>query len=277
MHRLRAASLLGFLVVAFYALPASAHHVASNLGIAYTEPLSYVEVEMLGAKFDVLGASGEYVEATPTAEYSLNHQFSFSLRAPVAWIQRDDGTSTAGLGDMTVAASAALVRTPHGGLLLSAGLGAELPTGSVERGLGGGHFEADPFLTASTSPIEHLVFYGRYVDALSLEGHHGGGEEEEEGPGGLHGALIAPHTDHELHARHGVALAWGSFYADLRNDLVLLWTGPEALGPVRFGADVGWLFGDNLRVRLGADVPVTASSRAGLRAGLSAAWLFKSF
>lgn len=60
-------------------------------------------------------------------------------------------TAPAEFGDLAVSGKVSLFQTPHGGQLVAAGLGAELPTGSKARGLGGGHVEMAPFVGISSA------------------------------------------------------------------------------------------------------------------------------
>lgn len=68
--------------------------------------------------------------------------------APVSALQTEaDGAWTAGIGDLAVALKRVLAASLRTGTITSVTLEGVLPTGDVDRGLGGGHFVAEPFWT----------------------------------------------------------------------------------------------------------------------------------
>jgi hypothetical protein len=170
--------------------------------------------------------------------------------------------------DAEVAAKLGLVATQHGGLLLSAGVSFELPTGSEKKGLGAGHFEISPFVTASSAPVNNLVLYGLLADRISA-GSHG---DPAEAPGEVHGSVLAPHSDHELTTRLGAAYVRGPAYLSGGIEYVEVFVPSLAAGPVVLRGELGILFQSELRLAFGFDAPVASPHRYGWRGRLGIAW-----
>ena len=80
--------------------PARAHHVVSESGIAWVEPVSVFQVDVQTARFDLGGSwRGQWSTLTPSLEWRLHERFSLMGRLPVAMISLDDGRAVAGLAD----------------------------------------------------------------------------------------------------------------------------------------------------------------------------------
>lgn len=254
--------------------PARAHHVVSESGIAWVEPVTAVEVEGRAARFDF----GEYFRGrwtvvTPSVEVAPLPWLSLSGRAPIAHIWFDDGRQVVGLGDVEVAAKARVLDSEHGAWLVSVGLGAELPTGVVADGLGGGHVELSPFVAASAQPHQRLILSALVADRLSLGQQEAPHSYRANGP---HGALIAPHSPHELFTRLSAsAILTPRAYATLGLDHVSMFAAADrGRGPWSARAEAGWAEPGAWRVALGAELPWGYSARSGLITRLSAAWMF---
>jgi hypothetical protein len=179
-----------------------AHHVVSEAGVAWVEPNSRAEVSMESASFDH-GEDwrGRYLRLSMSGEVRLHERFSVGARMPWALVGFDDGRGVLGTGDAEINGRALLFSSMHGGLILSAGLGAELPTGVIEDGLGAGHLELAPFVVASSQPWRNLIFTLLVVDALSPRELREDDAEAQTNVGGPHGAVISPHAAHQLTTR----------------------------------------------------------------------------
>ncbi len=258
-------------------LEARAHHVVSESGVAWVEPVSVVEVETSAASFDHGGARrGTWSAIAPSLELALDERFSLMARTPVALILFEDGRGALGLADVELSGKARLYADEHGRFIASVGLGLELPTGVVEDGLGGGHVELTPFLAVSSQLTARLLLTGLLSARLSLPDPDDptSGDPPEPGERIAHGSVLAPHAPGELFARVGVSYVLeGVAYATLGADAIAPFADPTR-GPVLARAEVGVLPLDGIRVALGGDATVFGEARHGARGRLSVAWMW---
>lgn len=256
--------------------PAQAHHVVSDSGIAWVEPLTVVEVDARSASFD-FGERwrGRWLKLTPSVEAAFNERFSLGLRAPIAVIQFDDGRGVLGLGDLEASAKVLLYGSEHGGLIVSAGLGTELPTGVVEDALGSGHVELTPYITASTQPSSRWIISAlasdRFAPSIFAEEELEYTEPEDIGP---HGSVLSPHSDHELFLRGTVThLFNANLYLTAGVDHIWVYS-KNLQGESVARAELGWARAREWRVSLGADTPLRGTNRSGTSVRLSWARMF---
>lgn len=261
--------------------PALAHHTVSELGIAWTEPVSHAEARLESARYDLSPDSGHFGLLNLAGEWAPHRLVSFGGQVPVAFVRPASGAAEVGISDIVLSARGLLVATDHGELLLSGGVAAELPTGSEAAGLGGGHLELAPFLTfSSTLGTRALILHGVWADGFAVGAHESDPGHAEDAHDHSHssavgGSVIAPHTTHEASFRHGLTLAYlGPFFVGVRNEVVLKWVGDDVLGPVTAGAELGWNPGDAWRVSMAADIPVTLERRYSWRASIGTAVRF---
>ena len=268
-HRRAVAALLITLTA-----PASAqaHHVVSESGIAWVEPVTAVEIETRAARFDFGDYfRGRWTVITPSVEVAPLSWLSVSGRAPIAHIWFDDGRQVVGLADAEVSVKARVLDTDHGAWLVSVGLGAELPTGVVEDGLGGGHAELSPFVAASAQPHERVILSALVADRLSLGQEEAPHSYRANAP---HGALIAPHSPHELFTRLSLSTTFRRHaYATLGVDRVSVYA-DRWRGPWSARAELGWAEPTAWRVALGGEMPWGRGVRSGAITRLSVAWMF---
>jgi hypothetical protein len=263
------AARFGLLFFILIAARARAHHVVSEYGIAFVEPRSVAELDPQAAEFRLGDRSGQWQLVALSLEYAVTPRLSISGRLPFARIRYNGGSTEYGPGDAEVGAKVAIVATQHGGLLLSAGASLELPTGSEAKGLGAGHFELSPFITASSMPIDHLVLYGLVADRISVGTH-----EESQTQGEVHGSVLAPHSDHELSSRLGAAYVGGPAYLSAGLEYVEVFAPRLAAGPLVARGEIGIVFKPRARVALALDAPFAGPHRYEWRARLGLALLF---
>jgi hypothetical protein len=250
---------------------ARAHHVVSDLGIAPVLPASVAGVSVGTASFDVAGMRGRWVTVTPQAEVQLGRHLSLLGTVPLARVDYQGGASHNGLGDVGLSAKLRLYASDHGGLLLSAGLGVELPTGDDGNGLGGGHAELAPFAVAA-STLWHgggaeWIAYGLGSLRMALGAH----DHVHNGPAG--NSMLSPHAQRELFGRLMTALVKGQNYAGAGLESArVLSGGPPGYLAVR--GELGTVMGESLRLFLAVDGTVAGQRRYGLRGQLGSAWLF---
>ena len=82
----------------------------------------------------------------------VNNRFAFVLEGDVKSLRPEDGPTVTGHGDMTVDLRFVAYNGPR--MMLTMGLGVDLPTGNANRGLGEGHFSLAPSLF-------NLIDFGR--------------------------------------------------------------------------------------------------------------------
>ncbi|MGM0556998.1 MAG: hypothetical protein ACQEVA_11515 [Myxococcota bacterium] len=268
---MRRAALLCFVILLFPS-SASAHHVVSEAGISWVEPVSIVEVSAEASRFDRgNGFSGNWQVVTLGAEWSALDDLSLSLRVPMAHLSLDDGRRVAGLSDIELSAKYRVFASPHGEFIASAGVGTALPTGVPEDGLGAGHFEVSPFVTVSSAPNDWLILYGAAIDKLSL-GRNAETTTIDERAG--HGSVIVPHEPHELDTRLGVAiLPVDSAYLSARVDHTFVFVG-EGAGSTRGRLELGWTRRGKVRVSAAVSEHLSGERRHMLAAELAAAVFF---
>lgn len=250
-----------------WSAPARAHHVVSESGIAWVEPVSVFQVDVQTARFD-LGDSwrGQWSTLTPSLELRLHERFSLLAMLPMAWISLDDGRAVAGLADAGLSAKYLIWASPHGGMILSSGLGLELPTGSAQDALGAGHFELAPFIALSTQPWSRLIFNTLISERISLEG---------DDPTPSHtGSPLAVHSPHELLVRQRVSWLQGAVYGSLGVDKIFVWSEDEPTGPLSASAELGYAQPGAWRASLGATMPLAGQARQQWSSTLSLAWIF---
>lgn len=186
---------------------ANAHHVVSDAGIAWVEPLNVVQLEVESSRFDLEDGSskGRWWSTSLMVEYALWPRLSVMARAPLVSVGFDDGRRATGLGDMDVSLKSLLWADDHGLFIASAGLGAEIPTGSVRDALGSGHVELSPYLTLSSNPKPWLLLNALLQHRSSLTGQ--GSQPDDDGIERSHqGSPLAVHAPHELLTRLNVTL-----------------------------------------------------------------------
>lgn len=263
-------ALLAALCVLGLGSAAWAHHVVSSSGVAWVEPVTVLEAELQAATFDFgAGRRGTWQSMALRAEVAVLPRLSVSARVPWSWVRFEDGRQSVGLADMELGARVGLVSTEHGELLLSAGLGAELPTGTEQLELGNGHVELSPFVVASSQLAPRWVLTG----VLSWRSALGGGAPSDS-QRSAHGAVIGPHSGQELASR--LDLAWvhqGRWYLSGGAEAVVMVDAP-ADGPVVPRVELGFLPTEGVRVALGADLHAWGEARQGARGRLGLAWIF---
>jgi hypothetical protein len=267
----RSLPLLVLSSLLLFAPGARAHHVVSDLGIAPVLPATVVGVSVGSADFDVAGMRGRWVAVTPQAEVQLGRYLSLLGTLPLARIDYQEGGAHSGLGDVGLSGKLRLYASDHGGLLLSAGLGVELPTGDDENGLGGGHPELAPFAIASSS-LWHGAGLEWIAYALgSLRMALGAHDHVHNGPAG--NSMLSPHAQGELFGRFMSALVRGQGYigAGVESARVLA-GGPPGYTALR--GELGTVLGASLRLFMSVDGTVAGQQRFGVRGQVGSAWLF---
>ncbi|HEY0707919.1 MAG TPA: transporter [Polyangia bacterium] len=251
-------------------------------GLAAIMPRTAAGVDWTGATFDLGDRKGRWQLITPSFEWRVFERLSLFAALPFGRVDLDDSAGGGyGLGDLSVSGKATLVATPHGGFLLSAGLGAELPTGDADNGFGGGHVELIPFVAASSAFYEGgrlaLVAYGMAalrgsVGADHPEDEHGAGTVSHvHGPAA--GSVVAPHAEREGYARAMLAAVLGSFDVGTGGEGAVVFAG-KGPGHLGWRAEAGYLLNESVRLHTAVDLGLLGERRYGVRGRLGAAWLF---
>ena len=255
-----AATLLRVIVpTCAVSLQAQAHHIVSEYGLAPSEPLRQIVLDTQYARFNLPEGKGWYWSTAALLEYAPVAWISGQVRVPLHRLHLDGRPAAVGLGDIEWALKVRVYATEHGELIVSGGLGSELPTGNDEAGIGSGHVELIPFMTASTSHRDFAAF-ALLADRLSL-GDHSAGE---------HFNFISPHTHHELAYRLGGGYVFGPAYASLAVDGVTV-LASEDRGATLLSArgEIGWRPVKSVTIAAAADLPVTRRHRFDVRGRLS--------
>ncbi|HXW06886.1 MAG TPA: cytochrome c [Vicinamibacterales bacterium] len=94
-----------------------------------------------------LEAADDAVTSTIVYERRIGPRNQLEVVVPVALSEREPGDWTGGVGDLAVAFKRALAHSLRRGSILSASAELVVPTGSTERGIGGGTTVIEPFVT----------------------------------------------------------------------------------------------------------------------------------
>lgn len=260
-------------------------------GIAWLGPTSVVTMEASAAQFDLADRSGSWFATTTALEYAATSRISLLARIPVAWIDYDSGASESGLADIEVGGKVSLLARPENRFLLLAGASLELPTGDTDSGLGGGHVELSPHVMASMEPLPGLMLHSVASDHLSLsdageessvagrpfgdpgaapgwQGHPGHDHAAESG---LHGSVLAPHTDHEMSLLLVAVYSRGRGYLSAGTEYIHAWS-EEGGDPWIARTEAGLALPAHLMLSAGYDAPLAGEERFENRARLSLAW-----
>jgi hypothetical protein len=242
-----------------------AHHVVSESGIAWVEPMSVAQVDATSARFD-LGPTwqGRWWSVAPMVELTPIKRLSVIARVPMVRIDFDDGRAVMGLGDISTSLKVLCWADEHGKLIVSAGLGVELPTGSARDALGSGHLELVPFVAGSSQIARRVILSGILSERLSL------GEESSGG------SPLAVHEAHELFAR--VMGTWTSLgplglYGSAGLDRVVVWSG-GVRGPLTARAELGLVQRQTWRLAWRSELPLAGQRRHKWLTGLNLALWF---
>lgn len=146
---------------------------------------------MIATGFDLEAGRGRFYTLALRGEVAPLPWLSFGGRAPLHWLHVDGADAVSGPGDLDLALKVRLIAGER--LTLSAGLAAELPTGDEHAGIGSGHLELAPHVSA-LAVFGDLLLHGSAADSVSL------GEDDHE-----HVNFVSPHADHELRYHLGVA------------------------------------------------------------------------
>lgn len=247
---------------------AHAHHPLPS-GPGAARPRTNVGVDVGAGSFDLHQGTGAWLGLSPAAELALFDHLTLTARLPVyrLSVDGDPGLRT-GLGDLEVSALGWL--EPAADWSLVAGLGAELPTGDPELGLGNGHVELMP--TVGARRVGHAwTLHAQLMDLIALEGEHA--------DTGMHshaGSLVAPHSDHELQLNAGALLHLGGAWFAGASATGVLVLAEEARGDVLAWAQplVSFMPVENVHLVASVDIPVLGERRFGVRGGVSARWVF---
>jgi len=256
---------------------AGAHHVVTEHGIASIMPQTVASLDFYAVTFDAGGRKGRWEALTPSFEWHAFGPLSLFASLPIAHVRPDGGDSASGIGDLSLSAKVSFFETPHGGLLASAGLGVELPTGDKDDGLGSGHVGLAPFLGASSAFLSlgnvDLVAYGLTSLRASLgEGghHHADAANAHAHP---QGSVLAPHAEREVYGRAMLAAVFASVYLAGGAEGTAVLQG-QGQGHVGARGEIGWKTTEALRLFLGADALVAGERRYGVRGRAGVAWMF---
>ncbi|MEM1347243.1 MAG: hypothetical protein AAGI01_01715 [Myxococcota bacterium] len=253
---------------------ATAHHVVSDSGIAWVEPLSVMDVELSAASFDLgEGRRGSWQTMAVTGQFTLGPRLSWNVRAPWAFVQFDDGRKVLGLGDMEFGAKGLLYATEHGAFILSAGLGVEVPTGEARVELGSGHVEVSPYIAwAPQCAPRHLRF--ALVSGRRAITRAPAPAPQELGERIAHGSVLGPHGSAEIFGRLGVAFVEPErYYISTGVDAVGMAEGPSR-GPLVWRGEVGWNVSDRVRIAAGVDRHLAGEARFGMKGRVNTAVFF---
>lgn len=178
------------------AAPAFAHHPTGETSLGHATPASFAALDVGSTGFNLPGGEGTYYTLKLRGEYAPVSTFGIGMAVPIHMLKLHGEALRVGIGDLDLVAKLRVVDVDHPAWTLAVALGAELPTGDSERGLGSGHVELQPFL-ATMVGMGALVLHGTLGVNASLAGDH----DHHDDDGHDHGdppIFVNPHSDLEL-------------------------------------------------------------------------------
>lgn len=248
---------------------AHGHHVVSESGIAWVEPVTVVELEVESLAFEYQDDRGNALVTALSAQVQILPWLALTLRAPAAWVRFEDGRQAIGNGDLEFGARGTLFASEHGELIVSAGLSAEAPTGVAEDALGGGHWALAPYMVGSTQFSSNWLMYGVVSLGLSIPSETTRDFADDNTP---HGAPFSLHASRELKVRLMAAYLWTTTLYTAFGASADVPVMPFNAGPTAARLELGFSPVQGLRLALGGEASVLGPVRAPWRARSSVAW-----
>jgi len=170
-----------------------AHHPSRlDTSIAAAQRITS-QLTLEGADFDVAGRRGSWSQLVLEVQYAPVPWVSVGVNLPGVWMREEGRENTTGMGDMELGAAFRLLGGDGARFDLIVASQLELPTGSPDDGLGGGHFALIPRVEARWRPTQAITVVGQLVYSAALEAH-------------AHSARIS-HSVLAIHALHELTLA----------------------------------------------------------------------
>jgi hypothetical protein len=241
------------LALVFLPALAFAHHPIEEQQPGHASVRSALGTELEHGTFDFAGAKGNFESLRVRGAFRLSDSLEASAWIPFHRLSIDGAPSTSGPGDVDLGVKSAIA-APCEGCAVSVGASAELPTGDEHKGIGSGHLELSPFVSAEV-PGGGVHFHGTLGGLFSIGGHHDHGPATPQTPN-----FVAPHADREIQTHLGVAVPLSSL------TLNALVGSATALGHSATFPGTAGFAGVGAAVPLSATWRLSAITRAGIGA-----------
>jgi hypothetical protein len=250
--------------------PAHAHHAgpSSSGGLGARTRVGF-ELETGSFTLDLDG--GYWLTACVGAEVALGRRVALTTRLPATFLTRDQGGDAFGPGDADLGVRVLLFEADD--FSLASGLAVEFPIGDRESGIGAGHFELSPYVTAAQSiDAVSLRTSLAYRGSIGLSSH--GGDDGAHAHAETAQYALGYHASHEIVVSLSATYTFDIVYFTLGSDVAVALVHSERWGIVRAKADVGCVVDDTWRFNAGVEAPFDPPSGPNWSARVGADWLF---
>ena len=186
-------AMLVFLLSSSGAASAASRSLESNPGLAIVADQAQTSAGV--QRYDRDGIEANVFTWDFSREYVASQSSSLGVRVPLHRVQPEDDKDRWGLGDLDLTYKNRLAGS-RGAFHLTMGLNAGVPTGSVNKGLGSGHWELMPFV-AFLQPSRPSMLHGSLSGVFSMDG-------DEHAPGRERVNFVSPHGNKDMAGHLGI-------------------------------------------------------------------------
>ena len=218
------------------------------------------------AGFDILSRRGTWTRTSLEAAYAPLRWLLITANLPMAWVRESGKEDVFGLADMELGVMVQPFSSTSRRFTLEIGMLVELPTGSVDGGLGGGHVALIPKLRGIIRATEALEIHGELFVASALGAH-------AHTPGRWH-SMLAIHSLHELGARVATRYIDERFTVGVGLSTLQGLSGPQSPGPSSAIVEGTVMLVDDWMVTTDFEIPFAGERRSDWRVSLGIGWRF---
>ena len=254
------------LTVFLTATQAFAHHPGHVRQGSTETPLLAAQFTVEHANFDILSRKGTWTRMSLEAAYAPLEWLSFTANLPFAWVREAQKDEVFGLTDMELGVMFEPFSATSRRFGFKVGMQVELPTGSVDGGLGGGHLALIPKVLGHIKASEAVDVVGELFVASALGAH-------AHAPGSWH-SMLAIHSMHELGARLGARYTDPRFTLGVGLSTLQGLSGPQASGPSSARVEGTVTLVDDWMLTTDFEIPFAGERRTDWRVSLGIGWRF---
>ncbi len=207
----RRAPLLTALAAVVYSTTASAHGGDDHsIGHAALRNLAGMDISVLS--FDHGRTAGTLTTVSVRGEIAMGRWVA-GVSLPYHHLVLKDRDDIHGVGDPTKLVKYQLIRMGADGLSLQIGTRVTLPLGAQHDGLGAGHYEVSPFVSAMGMGAR-LSWHGTLglSESISSHSHDPSATGSEEQSGAISSSPVTAHANRELMGHLGATLVLGEHW-----------------------------------------------------------------
>lgn len=244
---------------------ALAHHPGQLTDSLFPRQGVSASAEVQQASFDITGRRGTWTRLALQSQYSPLSWLRFGGTVPMVWVREHGHEDAVGMGDVEVELAVPLSLTADKDLSLEIGLGLEVPTGDVDKGLGGGHYALIPQLKSVWRAGTVLAVMTDLQYAAVLEGHAHSTQSWH--------SPLAIHALHELTLRTRAVIIESTHFWGLGLGTVYGVAEPVGAGPTTVQVDAGATMGAGWTLTAQFEIPFAGTKRYDWRMGIGVRWV----